>query len=316
MKKITVCIVTALLLFFALFFAVPREATVTDFAMDTVVSITVRSRNPKRVARLAMDEVKRVENLMSATLPQSGIYAVNSQDAGRETAVSDEVYELVKMCLEVSDRTDGAFDISVEPLLKIWNIKSPEPTVPNEEQIEKALELVNYKNIVLNPKTKSITLKKEGMKISLGAVAKGYAADMAVKKLKENGVEDALIDLGGNIYALGQKKIGIQTPFEERGKYFTVCDAEDTSVVTSGAYERYFEEEGNIYHHILDTRSGYPADSGLLSATVVAENSALADALSTALFAMGEERAESVISSFDGVWAILLTEDKRIAEIN
>ncbi len=294
---------------------VPRTATITDYAMNTVVSVTVRSHSAAAAAQKAIDEVKRIESLMSATVPGSDVYRINSAGAGASVQVSGEVYELIQMSLNVSDITDGAFDITVNPLSELWDFNAADPKVPDAEDIAECLSLVSYRDIALNPAQSSVTLAKEGMSISLGAVAKGYAADRAAQILRDEGVHDAIVDLGGNIYAIGSKRIGIQTPFKSRGEYFTTVDAEDCSVVTSGSYERYFAADDKIYHHIIDPGTGYPSASGLKSATVVSKSSALADALSTALFVAGEDRADSIVSSFDGVYAVLLTEDNRTIEV-
>lgn len=294
----------------------PKTQKVTDFAMDTVICVTVTSKNPKEDIRAAIDEVNRIDALMSVSGKNSEIRKINSAKPGEKTKVSPEVYFLIEKSLEISEKTGGVFDITVNPLSELWNITSPNPKVPEDDKIKELLEKVNYKNVLLDGENFTVTLKEDNMSISLGAVAKGYAADCAAKVLKERGVEDALIDLGGNIYVIGtEKTIGIQTPFEKRGEFFHKVSAKDTSVVTSGGYERYFEEDGKNYHHIIDTKDGYPADSDLLSATVVCESSYLADALSTALFASGEEKAKEIIKNFDNVSVILLRKDKTVIRL-
>ncbi len=315
MKKVVAIILPCFFVLALCAVFLPREVTVTDFAMNTAVSVTVRSRNCQKIADKALDEIKRVEKLMSATIKDSDVARINSAPSGEYTKVSDEVYNLIELCLEVSKISGGAFDITVNPISELWNFTSENPSVPKKEDIKNLLNSVGYENIALNPTDKSVCLKKEGMSISLGAVAKGYAADCVAEILTSNGVSDAIVDIGGNIYALGEKKIGIQTPFKARGEYSTVCTVKDKSVVTSGPYERYFKEDGKIYHHIIDTKTGYPCESGLISATIISESSALCDALSTAAFALGEDGARDILSQFDAVSAILLTEDGRQVEI-
>ncbi len=294
----------------------PKTEKATDFAMDTVISVTVTSKNPKEDIKAAIDEVKRIDALMSISGKNSEIRKINSAKAGEKTKVSPEVFSLVEKSLEISKKTDGVFDITVNPLSELWNITAPNPKVPEDDKIKELLEKVNYKNILLDHKDFTVTLKEDNMSISLGAVAKGYAADCAAKVLKDRGVEEALIDLGGNIYVIGKEKtIGIQTPFKKRGEFFEKVSAENTSVVTSGGYERYFEEDGKMYHHIIDTKDGYPADSNLLSATVICESSYLADALSTALFASGEEKAKEIAKKFDNISVILLRKDMTVIRL-
>ncbi len=316
-KTLAVFAVVALIVLAAIFIILsPKTVKITDYAMNTQITVTAKSRNAQKAVEAAISEVKRLDSLMSAALSSSDIGKINSAQANTEVKVSEEVYRLIELSLDISQKTDGAFDISVNPLSELWNITSPEPKVPGEQDIQKAKSLVNYKDIELNPKGKTVLLKKDGMSISLGAIAKGYAADRASEVLKKHGVKEALIDLGGNVYVLGEeKRIGIQTPFEKRGEYFTVCTVSDKSVVTSGAYERYFEENGKVYHHILDPHTGYPAESGLKSATVICPDSALADALSTAVFVSGEENAHRIISAFDEAEAVILTDDGRTLNI-
>lgn len=315
MKRLIFSLIAVAVIILIFVFCVPREHTQTDYAMNTVISVTLRSTSAEETAQKAIAEVKRIDSLMSTTLPESDIYKINSAKAGTYVKVSDETYELIKMSLMVSDKTDGAFDITVNPLSEKWNFTSSNPKIPEKEDIEKLLRLVNYKDVLLNDADKSVCLANDGMSISLGAVAKGYAATRAMEILKQAEVKDAIIDLGGNIYALGDKKIGIQTPFKARGEYFTVCEVTDTSVVTSGAYERYFEENGKIYHHIIDPQTGYPADSDIKSVTVISEDSALADALSTAIFVSGTKRAEDILSGFKDAKAIILTNDGAIEHV-
>lgn len=318
MKKKAIVFVGVLIIaavLFALLF-LPKTETVRSYAMNTFISVTVKSSYPKKDADAAIEEVKRIDALMSVTRPSSELSRINSAPAGEEVEVSKEVYKLIEFALEISQKTEGAFDISINPLSELWDINSETPHVPANEDIKNALEAVNYKDIKLNPKKHSVTLVKEGMSINLGAIAKGYAADCVAKVLNERGVKEAIIDLGGNVYVLGrEKRVGIQTPFKKRGEYFTVCGVADKSVVTSGAYERYFEENGNIYHHILNPKDGYPAESGIKSVSVICRSSALADGLSTAFYVMGEEKTRKAISLFDEVEVVILTDEDEVIRI-
>ncbi len=293
----------------------PRQSSITDYAMNTVISVTARSRHADKLCKKAVDEVRRIDSLMSPTAEGSDIYRINHAEHGTFTEVSPETYELIELSLMVSEKTDGAFDITVNPLSELWDFTSESPSVPSADKIDELIQKVNYKDVLLNPDTHSVCLAKDAMSISLGAVAKGYGASRAARILSDGGAGDAIVDLGGNICVIGNKKIGIQTPFKPRGEYFTVCEAEDISVVTSGAYERYFKEDGKIYHHIIDPKTGYPACSDIGSATVITEDGALADALSTAIFVLGIDKAEDVLSEFDGVSAVIYTADGRVLDI-
>lgn len=289
----------------------------TDYAMNTVIGITVKSRNPDEDIKVAVDEVKRIDSLMSATNPKSDIFKINNAPAGKATRVSKETAKLISLALEISENSGGDFDISVNSLSELWNISSPSPKVPKSEDIQDLLECTNYKDIEVDLKNNTVTLKKEGMTISLGAIAKGYAADKVAELLKDRGVVEAMIDLGGNVYVVGaEKTIGIQTPFEARGEYFTTCKVSDKAVVTSGAYERYFEKDGKRYHHILNPHTGYPADSGIDSVTVISDNSVLADGLTTAIYVMGEEKAKTIVKKYKNVEVIILTSEGKTIRIN
>lgn len=294
----------------------PQKAEVTDFAMDTVVKITLKAKRPNSVAKSAIKEIKRLDALMSVTNSKSDVYKINSAKAGEAVKVDSELFELLNLCMQISQKTDGAFDITVNPLSEIWNIKAKNPVVPDESAIQKSKELVGYKNIILNSKEKTVTKKIDSVSITLGAIAKGYATDKAAKILEDNGVKDAIIDFGGNIYVIGKnKKIGLQTPFENRGEYFKVCTVSDASVVTSGAYERYFEYCGKIYHHILNPKTGYPADSDIKSVSIICKSSATADALSTAIFVSGKYNADKILDRFKNAEAIIYLDDGSITSI-
>ena len=320
MKKTVPWILTAIFVVavaaLCIYFSVTTLSS-TDYAMNTVINITVKSRNPEEDIKAAIAEVKRIDALMSATNSKSDICKINSAPVGKAVEVSSETCKLISLALEISEKSDGAFDISVNSLSELWNINSPNPQVPPEEDIQELLECTNYKDIELDLKNNTVTLKKEKMSISLGAIAKGYAADCVAKLLKDRGVSEAMIDLGGNVYVVGgEKTIGIQTPFEVRGEYFTTCKVADKAVVTSGAYERYFEKDGKRYHHILNPHTGYPAQSGISSVTVISDNSALADGLTTAIYVMGEEKARSVVEKYSNVEVIILTDVGKTIRIN
>ena len=309
MKRGAYISIVCIAVFCALLYLTPREVSVTDFAMDTAVTIKAEGFSKKAV-NLAIAEIKRLDRLMSTQNPKSDVYKINSAPKNAQTKVDDEVFYLIEKSVEISKITDGAFDITVNPLCTLWDIKSQNPQVPSEEDIANAKRSVGYQNLELNKKRATVTKKADGMTITLGAIAKGYATDKAVQILKDNNVKNAIIDFGGNIYILGkEKRVGLQTPFEKRGTYFDVLKVSDVSVVSSGAYERYFQKDGKIYHHIIDAKSGYPAQSGADAVSVVHKESYLADALSTAVFVSGEDRANEYIKNFPDAKVIIRRKD-------
>lgn len=271
--------------------------------MNTVVSVTAYGDKADEAVKAAFDEVKRIEKLLSCHIEDSEISKVNKSAHINPVEVSPETAEVLKKALLFCQKTKGAFDISIKPLSDLWNIKAEKPEVPSDEQIKNTLSFVGYENISLDGNL--VSFKKEGVQIDLGGAAKGYCADRVREVLKSFGVKNALIDLGGNIYALGKNeqggswRIGLQKPGGKRGEYFSIEELSDKTAVTSGSYERYFEKDGKIYHHILDRSTGKPADSGLISVTVISKNSFEADMLSTAIFVMGAEEFEKVKNEFD-----------------
>ncbi len=289
-----------------------KEFSDGGYYLDTFVSVTAYGENAEAAVKEVLKETERIENLMSAYKPGSDICRINSAMVSQAVEISEETASVLKKALEFSKKTDGAFDISVKPLVDLWNIKAENPVVPSETDISVALESVGYENILLSGN--KISFLKENMKIDLGGAAKGYCADRAAEIMKKHGVENALLDFGGNIFALGKNKngtpwrIGLQDPKKSRGEHFTVEELSNKTAVTSGSYERYFEYGGKIYHHILNPQTGYPADSGLISATVISKNSFEADMLSTAVFVLGVEDFSKIKDRFD--FEKIITVDK------
>jgi thiamine biosynthesis lipoprotein len=203
----------------------------------------------------------------------------------------------------------------VGPLVKLWGIGSDSQRIPAEEEIAEALSLINWRDVVIDEGAGTVFLRHAGMRLDLGAIAKGYAADEAARIIAEAGLERGLIDLGGNILVYGVKedgspwRVGIQNPAGGRGAYFGIAEVTGKTLVTSGVYERFFESGGRRYHHILSTRTGYPVDSGLLSVTVISDSSMDADALSTTLFALGYDEGRSLAESMENTEAIFVFTD-------
>ena len=279
-----------------------KKATESAFCLDTMINITCYGQNASEAAKAAMSEIRRIEFLLSPYIETSEIYQINHNAHKSPWKISDETAFVIGQALEFCSLTDGAFDITIKPLVDLWNIKAENPIPPTDEKINEAKQKVDYSLVTL--KDGFISFAKEGMMIDLGGAAKGYACDKAVEILKSYGIKNAILDLGGNIYAMGQSekkapwRIGLQDPSGERGEYFDVVELSDLSCVTSGSYERYFEYDGKIYHHIINPHTGKCADTGLISVSVVADSSFQADMLSTAIFVMGEENFEKIKDNF------------------
>lgn len=289
-----------------------------QFLLGTICTVSVYQKVPERLFTDFFAVVQGVESRMSATLAESEVSRVN-EAAGREAVVvSAETFAVIERGLEFTVRSGGAFDITVGPLVKLWGIGTDHARIPEPDEIRAALAMLGASDVVLDRAAGSVFLRRGGMRLDLGAIAKGYAADKAAELLRSRGVRRALLDFGGNIVVVGDHperpawRIGVQDPQSARGEYLGILQVTDTSVVTSGAYERFFEQDGLRYHHILDTSTGRPAANGVLSSTVVCASSTTADALSTSLFALGPERGLALARSVPGVEAMVITEDKKI----
>lgn len=278
--------------------------TGTFFAMDTVMEVTVYGDDDLIADTEAL--IRDLEDRLSVTRPGSEIYALNETGGA---ALSEETETLLRRALEICALTGGALDITVYPVVRAWGFTTGAYRVPGEDELEALLEKVDYTKI------SGLTLP-EGFLVDLGAVAKGFASDRVAALWRERGVESGLMNLGGNVYALGAKpggdpwRIGLRDPFSESS--LAVLEVTDRAVVTSGGYERYFEEDGVRWHHIIDPATGYPARSGLASVTVVGAEGALCDGLSTAFFVMGLDRASALWQTLEGVEAVFVTEGREI----
>lgn len=274
------------------------KAEDSRFKLMTVCTIKLEAKDADNVLEKAFDLISQIEREISVNVESSYISRIN-QNAGKSgVKVSDDVYNLIRFSKEVSEKVDNAFDISVYPLVKLWGIGTEDERIPEAVEISKILPLIGSADIILG-EDNTVFLKKEGMGIDLGAIGKGYITQKLVELFKAENVKNAIIDLGGNIYLYNREgNVGIQTPFADRGQYYTVVKVNNKAVVTSGPYERYFVSDGVLYHHIFDIKTGYPSNSNLLSCTIVSEDALLCDALSTAGFVLGEERLEEIAKIF------------------
>lgn len=288
----------------------------SDILLDTPCKVTIYDNVSEDILDKAFEKLKEVDSKMNASSDISEISQVNS-NAGKEyVKVSDDTFYVIEQGKKYGELTNGIFDVTIGPLVKLWGINTDHARVPAKLEIDAKLPLVNYENILLKDDTKEVMLKNPGMELDLGGIAKGYAADAVAEVLRANGVEHAIIDLGGNILTLGSKvngddwKIGIQNPNTERGQYLATIEVVNKTIVTSGIYERYFEQDGKRYHHILDTSTGYPVDNNLASVTIVTDKSIDGDALAKA-FCMGIDKGKEFVQA-QGAEAIFVTKDSKI----
>ncbi len=271
-------------------------AKVEFFAMNTLMSIEVRGEEAEAAVAAGRDEVYRLERLLSRTDPKSEISAINTAAGAEWTEVSEETFVLIQTALRFSEETDGAFDITIAPVMDLWGFSSGDHRVPDDSEIESVLERVGCEHVLLDESGVRVKLENPGMSMDLGAVAKGYAGDRVREVIKQFDTEAALINLGGNVTVIGRKptgtlfRVAITDP-ENRQQYLGALGSEDTHIITSGGYERFFERDGKVYIHIMDPDTGRPARSDLLSVSVIDPDGAGSDILSTALFVMGREDA-------------------------
>lgn len=283
----------------------PEPVQGTFFAMDTVMDFTIYGESG--LIDQSESLITSLESLVSVTDANSELYAINQTGSGTLTGKASS---LMEQALEICRRTDGALDLSIYPIVRAWGFTTGSYQVPDEAEIQALLPLVDYRKIQYDAATGTVTLP-EGMEIDLGSVAKGYAGQLAAQMLREHGVQSALLNLGGNVQTVGAKpdgspwQIGIKDPQGEDA--MMVLSVEDQAVVTSGGYERYFEQDGQTYWHIMDPSTGHPADSGLISVTIVGDEGVVCDGLSTALFVMGLEKAADLWAQSGDFEAVFVT---------
>ena len=290
----------------------------TELFMGTVIKIILYDSNDSTILDKAFDRISEIESLVSINESGTELDKVNDLAGISPVEVTSTTYEIVEKGLEYSKLSNGGFDITVGPLVKLWNIGLDDAKVPTQEEIDSVLPLIDYNLLELNEKDHTIFLKNKGMMIDLGSIAKGYAADEISRILTENNVNSAIIDLGGNIYAHGIKpsgqdwNIGIQNPFSTRGDIIGVLKVKNKTVVTSGIYERYIEKDGVKYHHLLNPDTGYPFENNIAGVSIITDKSIDADALSTTVFAKGLEEGLKFVETLPSVDAIFITKDNKV----
>ncbi|AYE35854.1 FAD:protein FMN transferase [Clostridium septicum] len=290
----------------------------SEILMGTIIKVTIFDSSNEKVLDEVFNKIKELESTLSINANGTLIDKINESAGVAPVKVDDDTYNLISKGIEYSNLSNGLFDISIGPLVKLWSIGLPEAKVPSKEEINEKLPLIDFNNIELNDTNKTIFLKKSGMLLDLGGIAKGYTADKISDILAENNIKNALIDLGGNIYTHGTKitgddwKVGIQDPFSERGEIIGSITISNKSIVTSGIYERFIEKDGIKYHHILSPETGYPYDNDLAGITIISNKSIDGDALSTSVFAMGLKDGINFVEKLENIEAIFVTKDKRV----
>lgn len=290
----------------------------TELFMGTSIKVTLYDGGSEKILDKAFDKIVELENLVSINKSNTEIDNLNKNSGIKAVKLSEDSFNIVKKGLEYSKLSNGDYDITIGPLVKLWSIGLPEAKVPTKKEISQAIKSIDYSNVYIDENNREVFLKEKGMMLDLGSIAKGYAADEIAKILKEEGVNSAIIDLGGNIYALGYKKennkwkIGIQDPFTDRGNAIGTVTVANKSVVTSGIYERYIEKNGKKYHHILNPKTGYPYETNIAGVSIISDKSIDGDALSTLVFTKGIDKGIEFVNKIDGVDAIFITNDKKV----
>lgn len=289
----------------------------SSYGMNTQITHRVFGENAQKAINCANAEIIRLENIMSRFIPGSEINAISEFSGIKPVKVCDEVYRVLAYANELSKASDGLFDVTIGPLVDLWNYKHASG-VPDEADIRQVLPLVSYCDLQLNPCENTAELGARGQSIDLGGIGKGFASERIIEIFKRYDIVSAFTNIGGNVSTLGNKPdgtpwmVGIRHPRQE-GCLLGAVPVAGKSVVTSGDYERYFiDREGVRRHHILNPDTGYPAESGLMSVTVVSDRAMSADALSTLIFVAGLEKGTEFIKKSPGTEAVMVDEHQQI----
>lgn len=298
-----------------------KPTSKNSFIMGTLVKITIYDQlKNEEVFNKAFQRVQEIEDKMTINklTDKSEIIKLNNAAGKKFVDLSPETFLVLEKGKYYSSLAKGKFDITIGPIVKLWNIDTENAHVPEHQLIKNKLPLVNFQNLLLAKDKKQAKLLKENMIVDLGAIAKGYAADEVAKVLRETGINHAIINLGGNILTLNAKpdgspwRLGLQNPYKPRGDYMGIVKLKNQALVSSGTYEKYFEANGKRYHHILDPQTGYPAENNLISVSIITEKSLDADALSTTIFLLGLDKGMDLVEHLDNVEAIFITYDKKV----
>ena len=292
-------------------------AEIQMFAMDTFIDLKAQGENGEKALLEAEKEINRLEKLFSPTIEQREIFVINQYAAKQTVTVSKDTFDLIEKAKEYCNITEGAFDITIAPVVKAWGFTEEVKRVPSDEEIQQKLQLVDNNKLHIDKQNSTVYLEYENMSIDFVGIAKGYASDKVNEILKKNGVSSAVISLGGNVSVTGKRpdgtkwRIAVQDPMNSEG-YVGILNVEDTSVITSGVYQRFFEQDGKKYHHIIDTKTGKPTQTGLLSVTIVCDDGAMADALSTSVMVAGLQKGSELWRKLDNFGMIVITDSNEM----
>lgn len=288
------------------------KAQTSVFAMDTFMTITAYGSQAEDAVSAAEQEIERLDKLLSAGSAESEVGRLNQNGSG---TYSEDTTYLLELSLSLYHETGGTFNVMMYPLMETWGFISGAYQIPSQETIDQLLPLTDVSKVLYNSEQGKIEFLEKGMKVDFGGIAKGYTSSRIMDIFDQYNITSGIVNLGGNVQAKGKKvdgtdwRVGIKDPKKEEN-YLGILNVSDKAVITSGGYERFFEENGVRYHHILDPQTGKPAQSGLTSVTIVSEDGALADGLSTALFVMGLDKAQQYWMEHSKEFeAILVTDD-------
>jgi len=296
----------------------PKPVQTEEFALGTIINQQVYGANARKAADEVSARIKELDALWTINQPGGDINKLNHQAGQGYVELKPETIELLTKARQISNLSGGtAFDITVAPLVKAWGIGTDHARIPSDKVISRLVPLVDYRDVQVNKATHSASLARAGQMVDLGGIAKGYIGDLAKEIYKKNGITSAFANLGGNVVVLGSKpdgspwKVGIQNPRSQNGDIVGLVDVVDKAVVTSGDYQRYFMKNGKRYSHIIDPKTGYPADSGLMSLTIIASSSTEADGMSKA-YVLGLKKGMDLVRRYGKAEAIFITDDKKI----
>ncbi|HCM88899.1 MULTISPECIES: FAD:protein FMN transferase [Vagococcus] len=291
-----------------------------EFLMGTYVRVQIFDEGKEDVLDKVFDRIKELDKKITVNQKGSEVDQINEQAGIKPVKVSDDVYRLTKDSLYFSEDSKGGFDLTIGPITSLWHIGFDDARKPEQKEIDDKLKLVDYKKVKLDEKEKTVYLEEKGMELDLGAIAKGFITDEAVKVLEDNGVTTGIVDLGGNIYVLGDSpknktgnwKVGIQDPNEARNTIAGSVEKKDMSLVTSGIYERNLEVDGKVYHHLFSSETGYPFENEIAGVTIISETSIAGDGLSTGVFSMGVKDGMKYVEDRKDIDAIFITKSDDI----